>query len=362
MKCMMKNPDQIYVDLQKHLDQQAVGFPATKSGVEIRILKELFTPEQASLALHLNYQPQSALDIFNQIKDVDISLEKVKSSLEEISNNGSIGSTLKEGIEHYYTIPLLIGIVELHKCKATPQFWVNLQQYMHEGFGKIFVSTKTSQLRTVPVQKSISVENHVASYDQIRELIINTEGPIAVGKCMCREAALQKGEPCQVTTRSDTCMGFGGMARHFIKNGFFREVTQAEALEITSQNEKDGLILQPSNSQKIDFVCACCGCCCGVLKIQKSLPKPVENWAHNFYAVVESKKCIGCKKCVKRCQMNAIDISQQTGYAEINLDRCIGCGNCVTFCPTHAIALIKKQNETVPPKDSCSLYKILAER
>ena len=49
----MSSEDKVYRELQEHLDKQAVGFPATESGVEIRILKELFNPEQASLALPL---------------------------------------------------------------------------------------------------------------------------------------------------------------------------------------------------------------------------------------------------------------------------------------------------------------------
>ncbi len=36
---MAKN-DNVYIKLQKHLNNQAVGFPATKSGVEIKILKQ----------------------------------------------------------------------------------------------------------------------------------------------------------------------------------------------------------------------------------------------------------------------------------------------------------------------------------
>jgi Na+-translocating ferredoxin:NAD+ oxidoreductase subunit B len=52
---LMENADVVYKELQKHLDKQAVGFPATQSGIKIRILKELFNSEQASLALHLNY-------------------------------------------------------------------------------------------------------------------------------------------------------------------------------------------------------------------------------------------------------------------------------------------------------------------
>jgi len=358
----MKHADQIYIDLQQHLDKQAVGFPATQSGVEIRILKELFTPEQASLALHLNYQPQSVLDIFNQAKDSRATLEKIKSMLEDMRSNGAIGCRKKSGGEHYFTVPLLVGIAELHSSKATPQFWENFSEYMSGEFGKAFAATKISQLRTIPGEKSISMEYHVATYDQIRELIMNTDGPIAVGKCMCREGAKQKGRPCHVTTHSETCMGFGDWARHFIKQGLSREITREEALEITRQNEEDGLILQPTNNQKIDFVCACCGCCCGVLAGLKNLPKPAENWAHNFYAAVDNDKCTSCEVCVEKCQMNAVGANEQTECLTINLDRCIGCGNCVTSCPSSAMTLVKKERETVPPQDSTSLYKILAEK
>lgn len=358
----MKYSDQIYIDLQKHLDKQAVGFPATQSGVEIRILKELFTPEQAGLALHLNYQPQSVLNIFNQAKDSGVTLEKVKSMLEDMENNGAIGGTQKNESEHYFTVPLLVGIAELHSSKATPQFWADFSEYMNGEFGQAFASTKISQLRTIPIGKSISMEYHVATYDQIKELIKNTDGPIAVGQCLCREGAKQKGRQCHVTTRSETCMGFGDWARHFIKQGLSREITREEALEITRQNEEDGLVLQPTNNQKIDFVCACCGCCCGVLTGLKNLPKPAKNWAHNFYAVIDNNKCAACEVCLEKCQMNAIGIDEQMECATINLDCCIGCGNCVTSCPSSAVILVKKERETVPPQDSTNLYKILAEK
>ncbi len=358
----MEKADNVYIELQKHLDKQAVGFPATKSGVEIRILKELFTTEQAGLALQLNYQPQSARDIFNQVKDSGISLEEVKGLLEEMEKNGAILSTLKNGTDHYFMMPLLVGVVELHGYKATPQFWADFTEYMGSGYGKNFVSTKVSQMRTIPVEKSIPVEHHVATYDQIKEIINNTDGPIVVSSCMCREGAKQRGQPCKVTSRSETCMCFGDWARHFIKLGLAKETTREEALEIIRQNQEDGLVLQPNNYQKIDFVCSCCGCCCGVLRIQKMLPKPAENWAHNFYAAVDTENCTACETCIEKCQMNAIKIDEQNGYAMINLDRCIGCGNCVAACPSEALSLVKREEEAVPPEDSSSLYKILSER
>ncbi len=252
----MENADSVYIELQKHLDKQAVGFPATRSGVEIRILKELFNPEQAGLALYLNYQPQSAADLYKSAKGTGASLKKVKSLLEAMESNGAIGVMERNGTEYYFTMPLLVGIIEWHENKATPQFGANLGEYMASGFAKAYASTKISQMRTIPVEKSITVEHHVTTYDHIREIIKSTDGPITVNRCMCREGASRRGQPCHQTSRLETCMAFGDWARHFIKNGA-KEITREEALEITRQNEADGLVLQPTNYQKIDFVCAC---------------------------------------------------------------------------------------------------------
>ncbi|MFN3534306.1 MAG: 4Fe-4S ferredoxin, partial [Desulfatiglandales bacterium] len=43
----------IYERLAERLDHYAVGFPRTSSGIELRILKRLFTPQEAELYLQL---------------------------------------------------------------------------------------------------------------------------------------------------------------------------------------------------------------------------------------------------------------------------------------------------------------------
>ena len=50
----------IYQKLAHHLDDLPGGFPSTESGVELRILRRLFTPDQAELALHLTLLPEQA--------------------------------------------------------------------------------------------------------------------------------------------------------------------------------------------------------------------------------------------------------------------------------------------------------------
>jgi len=39
--------EELYRKLQKQLDTYSLGFPATESGIEIEILKDLFTKDEA---------------------------------------------------------------------------------------------------------------------------------------------------------------------------------------------------------------------------------------------------------------------------------------------------------------------------
>ena len=44
-------------------------------------------------------------------------------------------------------------------------------------------------------------------------------------------------------------------------------------------------------------------------------------------------------------------------HTEALRSHCIGCGVCLNGCATEAISLMKKEEETVPPKDSKAMYK-----
>jgi electron transport complex protein RnfB len=144
-----------------------------------------------------------------------------------------------------------------------------------------------------------------------------------------------------------------------IENGLGRVIELDEAISILEKNQKQGLVLQPSNTKQADFICSCCGCCCGMLRIHKSIPKPVDFWASNFYAKIDFDTCEGCENCEKRCQVGAVAISEKTQQATIDLNRCIGCGLCVPVCPQKAITLQKKSKEIKPPPTREDLYDII---
>jgi len=261
-------------------------------------------------------------------------------------------------------MPFIVGMFEYQLKGLTPEFLGDVGEYMGDrAFGLSFLSTERPQMRTIPLGKSIAVEHHVATYDHIVEIINGAEGPFAILECICRKSAGMMGNPCKKTSRKDTCMPIGAMAKHAIENDLGRAIRREEALEIARLNEAEGLVFQPSNAQKPDFVCACCGCCCGMLRFQKMLPKPVGFWATNYYAAVSAEACTGCGACVERCQVGAVSLGDRGRTALVNLDRCIGCGNCIVTCPSGAMSLLRKKKETVPPPDTEALYdEIMAHK
>ena len=169
-----------------------------------------------------------------------------------------------------------------------------------------------------------------------------------------------EGEPCKITDRKETCFAAGSMAQAVLRHGVGREITLDESMTIFEQNQKQGLVLQLSNTEKAEFICSCCGCCCGMLNLHKHLPKPVDFWSANFYAVVETTLCDGCGVCEKRCQVGAARVSEKKQQNSVDLNRCIGCGICVPTCPKKAISLRKKTTEVRPRKQGKTFTTLLS--
>lgn len=82
---LSKIDNQVYFKLRKRLDQLPIGYPKTESGVEIRILKHLFTPQEAAIAIDLSYLPETADTIYMRIKKRNI--VNSKTDLENILEN-----------------------------------------------------------------------------------------------------------------------------------------------------------------------------------------------------------------------------------------------------------------------------------
>jgi len=353
----------IYRRLQQHLDRQAVGFPAAWSGADIRLLKRLFSPDEARLALCLSYKPTPAEQIVERESGA-FPAEQTRRLLESMFTKGAIGWKQQDGTDLWFVIPLVVGMYEQQDGAPSAAFLSEAREYFNSlSFQVAFLAVKPSQMRTIPVNQSIPVEHPIATYDQIRCVVEASPGPFVVLPCICRRSTAMRGKPCAKVSREETCLAFGAMARMVLRRKHCREVSREEVLEILKQNEEDGLVLQPENARQPEFVCSCCGCCCGMLAIQKALPHPVDFWASTYCAEVAPAACVQCGTCVSRCQVGAVTLAGRSGEAKINPSRCIGCGLCVSTCPSEAILLRKKESDPVPPANTEDLYdKVLANK
>jgi NAD-dependent dihydropyrimidine dehydrogenase PreA subunit len=356
----MDTNEEAYIKLQQHLDRQAVGFPATRSGVEIKILKHIFTPREAEIAATLSYKPELLERIFERARHMVESPEELSDLLDCIQKKGGIESSIKDGVRRYCCAPLVVGMYELQIERLTPEFIQDFEEYINDRkFGIEFLSTELPQMRTIPISRSIQPEHRISSFDEVTALLQQSEGPFAVIECICRKKRDMEGKPCKVTDRKETCLALGDVAQSILLGGAGKEIGREEVLSIIEQNQKDGLLLQPSNTEKAEFICSCCGCCCGMLRIHRRLPKPLDFWASNFQAVVNASACDGCGVCAKRCQVRAVSVSGKKEPAVVDLNRCIGCGLCVPTCPKKAISIHKKAVEIRPPQTKDELYDII---
>jgi ferredoxin len=290
-----------------------------------------------------------------------MSLEDLRSRLDAMAAKGLIerhghGENILYGKSLF-----VVGIYERQVDKLTPELERDVLEYFDEGFSEAMRAGHTRQMRTVPVNKAIPIERGVARYDDIREVVRNSDGPFAAMNCVCRQGRELIGGKCRHDITSQNCLTFGPAAAAMVEYGAAHYVSREEMLELIDRADGDGLVLQPQNTRNPMFICCCCGCCCGVLTQAKKSDRPADFFNTNFVAMVDEATCGSCGECVERCQMDAVRL--ELGVATILIERCIGCGLCVTTCSTGAMRLEEKERTTAPPASTAALYaKIYEER
>jgi ferredoxin len=328
---MAKN---VYERLAQHLDKLPGGFPPSGSGVELRLLKRLFTPKEAKLAVHLTLDREEAKVIADR---AGLDLGEAERRLRKMARKGLIFSIEPEGAPPLFqTVPWIVGIYEFQVNNLDEGFVQDVNEYIRTR-GKTSRPQPIPQIRTIPIGRSIEPHLEALPYERAEELVKAHE-KFAVAPCICRRKAEIAGSGCDAP--KETCLMFGDWADYYVRNGLARSIDQAEVANILTIADKANLVLQPNNSKDIVFMCCCCGCCCAVLTRIKPHPRPSELVASPFRARHESESCQGCGTCVDRCQMNALILEGEK--VVLNSPRCIGCGLCVSTCPTGSLTLVRK--------------------
>jgi electron transport complex protein RnfB len=227
----------VYEKLQERLDMFPQGFAKTESGVELEILKRLFTTEEAEIMLGLKPMPEKLADIARRMGRNETELGEM---LYDMSKRGLLMRWQSPDKEMYYfLIPWAIGIFEFQLNNLTRENVELYEKFYHEGMVPSWKDRKTGMVRVIPVQKEIEGKTEIQPYERVSQ-IIESHTRFAVADCICRKIAKMQGHGCDKLL--EACMSFGPAADFYIENGIGREITKEEAKQILEKAEESGLI------------------------------------------------------------------------------------------------------------------------
>ncbi len=323
----------VYERLREQLDKHASGAPDSP---ELReILSTFFTPEEAEVAASTPFLPRTAKEIAER---AGVSEVEASERLESMADKGLVYAREKDGTRGYALLPIMPGIFEFPYMKGvkdeTLERLAGLWETYLVNHAKEMSEVGVPFARVVPIQEEVENEPMVLTYEKVYQLIDEAKYT-GLAHCACRTAFAHCDGPLEA------CMVFDDTCRHLVERGFAHYVDKGEMKRMLREFDEMGLVHNVNNSQdKLQFVCNCCPCCCGFLRVAKDLKYPNFLATSGFQAKVDEGLCSGCAVCEERCPMDAIEVVDDLPV--IDLDRCIGCALCVTGCDTGAMEMVRR--------------------
>ncbi|MGB2982632.1 MAG: 4Fe-4S dicluster domain-containing protein [Candidatus Bipolaricaulia bacterium] len=334
--------DDVYRRLATRVDEIPNGFPATESGVELRLLAKMFTPEEAQVASVMRLTPEPAAEIALR---AGADQETGLGHLQAMADKGLIIVNRTEDEPAFSLMPFIVGFYEAWLTRMDEEYASLFEAYYQETRAGM-LGESPSVHRVIPIELAIPFEVEIFPYERASALLERAKS-WGVRDCICRVQKTLIGQACGHPV--ENCLIFAPVESAYEGSEDIRPLTKEEALGVLREAEEAGLVHSSGNYRRGNtYICNCCTCGCGVMRgiaefgIQTAVARSA------FRAIVEIETCIGCGTCLDRCQFAALSLSD--GKAHIYPDVCAGCGLCVTTCPAEALHLERRpEDETSKP-------------
>ncbi len=348
-------PDEVHERLRELLDRHPTGCAPAPEIIEI--LKAFFTEEEAKVALGLGFRPFGAEDVARR---AGVDADTAQRCLDSLADKAVVFVREKEGKLGYALLPVMPGIFEFPymkgmsdemRLKLTP-LW---RKYLPE-LGKGLSGTDTRFSRIIPIQEEVDSEPGVLPYQKVYEMI-DKAAVLGIATCACRDMERKCDAP------REACMLFDQTCTYLVERGFGRYLDKEEMKEKLREFDEAGLVHQINNVQeRLTFVCNCCTCCCGLLRVSLEWGHAPVFASSGFAPEVDAELCTSCGICAdERCPVGAITVGGETVVVDRRL--CIGCGLCVSGCPEGALRLVGVRESPEPPQTTGEMgMKILQEK
>lgn len=223
--------DKRYVALRNRLNRMSEGLANDPLENSYEIIMRLWTPEEAQQFVDCPNQVWfTAFDYVKKQREKgeDISVEEAQEILENLANKRLIVSVDRTGTRWYFLLAWVDGIWETHIPEVEDISFVT-GGISGSDYG---TGSKYPILHVCPVSADV-VEGGVISPYRDWRLIIENNTSFGIGECICRKAALTRGdaemdgfkrdhvwkEGADGEGFIDTCMVFGQYADYFIEQG-----------------------------------------------------------------------------------------------------------------------------------------------
>src|SRR4030042_2578960 len=120
----------IYEHLAGLLDQLPNGFPRTEARVEIRLLKKIFSPEEANCAVNLTGKMEPLDKIAERL---NMEIKDTRTILISMASKLMVLFDKIDGKMHFRLAPFIVGIYEGQLDYMDKELAELVEQYMNEG-------------------------------------------------------------------------------------------------------------------------------------------------------------------------------------------------------------------------------------
>lgn len=316
------------------------GFDMDEGGIYLRVLRWIFSAEEASIAYRMKLIPETPEKMAKRLKlEVDY-LQKILPIMDVKGqiigyNNGKYG-----------LMPFVVGIYEEQLDRMDAEFAELAEEYFKATkFTELF-GTEPEIFRIVPVNAVIPTELSVFPYQQVKEIVSNARS-WGVRECICKKQKELLAQGCNYS--KNVCISLSRRENAYDTTTISKPITQIKALQLLKDAEEEGLIHSAMNVEKgHGYICNCCTCCCGVLRGLTEFNQPSAFVKSDYQIEINEDDCIACGICVDRCQFGALTIED---VCKVDLDKCVGCGVCAVTCDEGAMQLVPRSDVKKPTKN-----------
>jgi NAD-dependent dihydropyrimidine dehydrogenase PreA subunit/biotin operon repressor len=350
--------DREYRMLQKRLDRHITGAP--ESETFMKILRLLFTPEDARLARQIPTRP---ISLNGLARKLNMSREELGDRMTDMAERGLVIDIMFKRRRYFSLAPVVIGFFEFTFMRTRDELpMAELAQlfdrYMTEDdrFARSVFQGQTQLGRSLVREEALSAGDHTEILDWERaSQIIQSATQAAVSLCACRHKAHHLGTACD--RPQEVCLSLNFSADVLVRSGMAKPLTIDEAMQVLEVAKDAGLAQTGDNVQhKVGYICNCCGCCCAMMEAVKLFDMKHAIVTSNWLMEIDPAKCKGCGKCAAVCPLDVIEIvtegegTHKKKWAIRDETLCLGCGVCYSACKLGAITMKPRAQRVFTPE------------